>query len=61
MSGVTCEFISFLLRYHRDIDYVDFASDPAFVRLIRRYENVKYAAELEQLATSFTHLEIKVD
>ena len=41
------EFVSFLLRYHQGIDYSDFSSNAEFVKYIRRYENVKYAAELE--------------
>jgi len=50
-----------MLRYHREIDYVDFSTDAAFVRLMRRYENVKYAAELESLAKSFSGLEQRVE
>jgi len=48
-AAVGLELSSFLLRYHSDIDYNDFSDDPAAVKKLRRYEGVKYAAELEQL------------
>ena len=46
------ELASFLLRYHADIDYSDFTDDPAAIQKLKRYEGVKYAAEVEQLAKS---------
>ncbi len=46
---IALEFASFLLRYHVDIDYGDFTDDPFAIQKLRRYENVKYAAEVEGL------------
>ena len=47
LSSLACNIISFMLRYNPQIDYVTFSTDAEFVRTIRRYENVKYAGELE--------------
>ena len=49
LSTLACDIISFMLRYNPQIDYVDFSNDAGFVRMIRRYEDVKYASELEKL------------
>lgn len=43
------EFASFILRYHEHVDYGDFAEDPAAIQRLRRYENVKYASEIQVL------------
>ena len=57
LSSMACNIISFLLRYNPQIDYVSFSTDPEFVRTIRRFENVKYAAELEQLTIKIAEVE----
>lgn len=46
-----------MLRYNPQIDYVTFSTDAEFVRTIRRYENVKYASELEQLTLKIAEVE----
>ena len=46
-----------MLRYNPQIDYVTFSLDPEFVRTIRRFENVKYASELEQLTIKIAEVE----
>lgn len=46
-----------MLRYNPQIDYVSFSTDAEFVRTIRRYENVKYASELEQLTLKIAEVE----
>ena len=46
-----------MLRYNPQIDYVDFSNDAGFVRMIRRYEDVKYASELENLTLKITEVE----
>ena len=38
-----------------------FSEDPSFVRIIRRFENVKYANELEQLTVKMAELERTVE
>jgi hypothetical protein len=45
------EFASFLLRYHETLDYGDFTADAFAIQKLRRYENTKYAAEIEMLNT----------
>ena len=57
MSSLACDIISFMLRYNPQIDYVDFSSDAGFVRMIRRYEDVKYARELENLTLKIAEVE----
>ena len=57
MSTLACDIISFMLRYNPQIDYVDFSTDAAFVRMIRRYEDVKYARELENLTLKIAEVE----
>lgn len=57
LSAQACEFISFLMRYNPQIDYVTFSDDAEFVRRVRRFEGVKYAAELEQLTIKIVELE----
>ena len=48
-SEVSKEFASFILRYHDAVDYGDFSEDPLVIQKLRRYENIKYAAEIEML------------
>lgn len=62
---VSLELASFLLRYHVEIDYGDFSDDPYTIQRLRRYEDVKYASEvegvtkaLEQLSDRFIKLEV---
>ena len=50
------ELASFLLRYHADIDYGDFTDDPFCIQKLRRYEDVKYAAEVEEITKSLEAL-----
>ena len=57
LSSLACNIISFMLRYNPQIDYVTFSLDPEFVRTIRRFENVKYASELEQLTIKIAEVE----
>ena len=53
MSAEACEFASFLLRYHQDIDYSSFSNDSGVVTKLRRYEQLKYSSELEMLSNHF--------
>jgi len=48
-SELALEFCNFLLRYHRDLDYGDFSDNPYVVQKLRRYEDFKCWAELEEL------------
>lgn len=57
LSTLACDIISFMLRYNPQIDYVDFSNDAGFVRMIRRYEDVKYANELENLTLKIAEIE----
>jgi len=38
------------LRYHEELDYNDFTDSSVAIKKLRRYENVKYASEVEELA-----------
>ncbi len=50
------DFASFLLRYHRDLDYQDFADDPIIVHKIKRAETYRSWADIEDLANGFESL-----
>ena len=38
LADEACEFASFLLRYHQNLDYSDFSKDPEIAIILRRYE-----------------------
>lgn len=38
------------MRYHEELDYNDFTDNSVAIKKLRRYENVKYASEVEELA-----------
>jgi hypothetical protein len=50
------DFCSFLLRYHKDIDYTDFSEDPFVVSKIRRAEIYRSWADIEDLANGYENL-----
>jgi len=60
LSSLACDMVSFMLRYNPQIDYVTFSTNADFVRQIRRYENVKYANELEHLTIKIADLDRRV-
>ncbi len=45
------------MRYNRNIDYGHFSEEPLAIQRLRRYEDVKYAAEIEALSKNFERLE----
>jgi len=45
-----------MLRYHIEIDYMDFTDDFVAIRVLRRYEDVKYAAEIENVTKTVEQL-----
>lgn len=55
-KDLSLELASFLLRYHVDIDYGDFTDDPFCIQKLRRYEDVKYAAEVESVTKALESL-----
>ena len=55
-SALGLEFASFLLRYHVTLDYGDFTDDPFCIQKLRRYEDVKYATEVENVTKAFEQL-----
>lgn len=59
-SEQSLELASFLLRYHVEIDYGDFTDEPFAVQKLRRYEDVKYAAELEALSKNFEGMQLTI-
>ena len=44
------DLCSFLLRYHRALDYGDFSENPYCVQRLRRYEDFKCWSEIEDVA-----------
>lgn len=50
------EFASFILRYHVGLDYGDFTDDAYCIQKLRRYEDVKYATEVENVTKAFEEL-----
>jgi len=52
-SDLALDFSSFLLRYHRDIDYSDFSDDPKTLHKIKRAETFRSWADIEDLANGF--------
>ena len=57
VADEACEFASFLLRYHQNIDYSDFSKDPEIAIILRRYEQIKYSSELELLGKTVESLQ----
>lgn len=55
-SDLALDFASFLLRYHRDIDYSDFSDDPLIIHKIKRAETYRSWADIEDLANGFETL-----
>src|SRR3569833_939048 len=53
---LSLDFCSFLLRYHKDIDYVDFSEDELVVQKIRRAEIYRSWADIEDLAHGYETL-----
>ena len=49
-SEVALDLCSFLLRYHRALDYGDFSDNPYCVQRLRRYEDFKCWSEIEDVA-----------
>jgi len=50
------DFCSFLLRYHKDIDYGDFSEDQDVILKIRRAEIYRSWADIEDLANGYETL-----
>ena len=55
------DFSSFLLRYHRDLDYGDFADDPLVGQKIKRAETYRAWADIEDLANGFESLQTNIE
>ena len=50
------DFCTFLLRYHKDIDYDDFSNDAKVCSKIRRAEIYRSWADIEDLANGYETL-----
>lgn len=53
---LSLDFCSFLLRYHKDIDYQDFSDDELVISKIRRAEIYRSWADIEDLANGYETL-----
>lgn len=60
-ADLALDFSSFLLRYHRDMDYSDFADDPQVAQKIKRAESYRAWADIEDLANGFESLQSNVE
>jgi hypothetical protein len=49
------------LRYHRDLDYIDFAEDPSIINKIKRAETYRSWADIEDLANNFDNLSKNIE
>ena len=48
-SEITLEFCSFIMRHHRGIDYSDFTDSPFAIQRLRRFQEFKSWAEIDEL------------
>ena len=55
------DFASFLLRYHRDLDYADFSDDPLVTHKIKRAETYRSWADIEDLANGFESISTNIE
>ena len=60
-SDLALDFSSFLLRYHRELDYADFADDPLIGQKIKRAETYRAWADIEDLANGFESLQTNIE
>ena len=61
-SDLALDFASFLLRYHRDLDYSDFSEEnPDIVNRVKRAESYRSWADIEDLANGFETLTTNFD
>jgi hypothetical protein len=51
------DFSSFLLRYNRELDYIDFSDDQAIIVKIKKAETYRTWADIEDLANSLATLQ----
>lgn len=56
-QDLALDFSSFLLRYHRDLNYEDFSDDKEVLMMIRRAEMYRNWADVEDLANGFETLQ----
>ena len=55
-SDLALDFASFLLRYHRDLDYSDFSDSLEITDRIKRAESFRSWTDIEDLAGSYESL-----
>ena len=55
-SDLALDFSSFLLRYHKVLEYADFTEDANVQDLIRRAESFRQWADIEDLAQSIDQI-----
>ena len=48
-SELALEFCGFLLRYHRAIDFQDFSDNPYVTQRLRRFQEFKAWAEIDDM------------
>ena len=60
-QDLALDFSSFLLRYHRDLNYEDFSEDKDVILMIKRAEMFRNWADVEDLANGFETLQGNFD
>ena len=57
IADLALDFSSFLLRYNRELDYIDFSDDQAIIVKIKKAETYRTWADIEDLANSLSTLQ----
>jgi len=55
-ADLALDFASFLLRYHRLLDYTEFSDDQRVISRIKRAETYRSWADIEDLAIGYESL-----
>ena len=55
------DFSSFLLRYNRELDYNDFSDDQVIIQKIKKAEQFRTWADIEDLANSVSEIKAQVN
>jgi hypothetical protein len=56
-SNLALNFTSFLLRYHKELDYADFSHEPEVIKKVQRAEMYRNWVDIEDLANGYETLQ----
>ncbi|CDW73709.1 UNKNOWN [Stylonychia lemnae] len=60
LNDICLDFISFLLRYNKDLDYTDFSDDPNIISKIKRAELFRTWSDVEDLANQMAEIQMNL-